>query len=318
MSGKEDWHDKDDGGRTRARFDFVMETISTNDKTRTAYLSIKPDPRRYSEIMVEGKPHYLDNFLKNVIPVEEVQRMAAEHLRGLPVHYKPPTIGSARKYAGARRNALDAELAGAGYEPPKEKAAPHTPIVASDVPSYLSFISVDLCGSTSLRRKDAKRFEEAYEIFLRELATVVGQFHGSILKTTGDGFIAYIDYPAYTTQCDNTIDLGLTILTVLRDSVNPALSEVGLPELHVRIGADYGAATIRSVMIATTGFATSEVSSDALNRSVKIEQSCARDEFRIGRALYELIHTQWLVRCTEAEFDGSEVGIENYQIYIVR
>lgn len=300
------------------RFDFVTEVIRADDATHTAYLTVAPHPKRYSEIEIDGRPHYLDKFLRLAIPADEMRKMAIEQLQGLPVYSNPPTIDSAPAYAETRKAALDAELQGRGYSMPSEKAAPQRSFETTATSPCLTFLSVDICGSTGQRRVDAKSFERAYEIFLRELGTAVGQFHGSILKTTGDGFITYVDYPAFTTQCDNTIDLGLTFLVLLRDSINPALKAASLPELKIRVGADYGEAQVRNISVPATGFSTNEIASDALNRSVKIQESAGENEFRIGRGLYELIHVQWLERCTNVPFVGTSVGLPNYQIYQVR
>lgn len=176
---------------------------------------------------------------------------------------------------------------------------------------------MDICGSTALRRADRVGFERAYQLLLRELGTVVGQFNGALLKVTGDGFIAYIDYPGFTQQCDHAIDLGLSFLMVLQGSINPSLSTAGLPTLRIRVGADYGEATVRNIDIASTGFGALEIASDALNRAVKIEQSAQDNEFRIGRRLYELIHVQWLERAIEVQFDAGVIGIPAYKVYRV-
>ena len=91
-----------------------------------------------------------------------------------------------------------------------------------------------------------------------------------------------------------------------------------MPILKIRVGADYGPAMKRKVIVPTTGYEAEEIASDALNRAVKLEQSANPGEFVIGRALYELIHVQWLARCEEIEFDSSEVGVTDYQAYVVR
>jgi class 3 adenylate cyclase len=123
---------------------------------------------------------------------------------------------------------------------------------------------------------------------------------------------------SFTSLCDAAIDMGLSLLVVLRDSVNPALEEVGQGPLKIRIGADYGPAQIRQLEVPATGFSQSEVASDALNRAVKVEQTCGENEFRIGRRLYELVHVQWLERAQEMEFDGASVGIPGYKTYRMR
>ena len=280
-------------------------------------LRVKPHSDRYDLVKVEGQRHYLDRYLKTIVSEDEIEKMIGDHHQGVPVIYNPPSISSAYEYAESRQQALDAEFGGEDYSAPTEKAKPHGELDDSSGARFLTFLSVDICGSSALRRKAPDTFEKAYEVFLRELATSVGHFHGSILKTTGDGFIAYIDSEGFTTQCDNTIDLGLTFLAVLRRSVNPALQKAGLPQLQIRVGADCGLATFRHISVPVTGFVNVEIASDALNRAVKIEQSAGPDEMRIGRALYELVHIQWLKRCESVEFDGQEVGIAGYQAYQV-
>lgn len=267
---------------------------------------------------VNGERHYLDKFLRMIIPEKAVEELAVAQFGDLPVFYNPPAIESAREYASVRQGAIAGELRGESYVAPPEKARAQTQLSFAGGTRFLTFLSVDICGSSGLRRRDPVGFERAYEIFLRELATSVGHFHGAILKTTGDGFIATIDCEGYTTQCDNTVDLGLTFLAILRGSVNPALEAAGLPSLSIRVGADCGAARLRKITVPATGFEAPEVASDALNRAVKIEQSAAANELRIGRGLYELVHVQWLERCEEVEFNGKDVGIEGYQVYKVK
>lgn len=314
---QQDWRDKDETGAVRARFDFEFEPILTDESTRTMVQRVQPNRRRYSVVEVEGERHYFDRYLKTIVPESAVERMIAAQFGGTPVIYNPPSIESAREYASVRQDAIAAELRGENYVAPPEKARPQSALSFEAGSLFLTFLSVDICGSSGLRRLDANAFERTYDIFLRELGTSVGHFHGSVLKTTGDGFIAFVDGEGFTTQCDNAVDLGLTFLAVLRGSVNPALEAAGLPTLKIRVGADCGAARLRKIFVPATGFETPEVASDALNRAVKIERSASENELRIGRGLYELVHVQWLERCEEVDFDGKEVGINGYQVYRV-
>lgn len=314
---QQDWQDKDETGNVRQRFDFEIEPIRADESTNSIVLRVQPSRRRYSVIEVKGERHYLDRFMKTIIPESVVEEMITAQLGGMPFTYNPPSIESAQEYALVRQEAIAAELLGQEYVAPPEKARPQSVPSFEAGSRFLTFLSVDICGSSALRQINADAFDRAYEIFLRELATSVGHFHGSILKTTGDGFIAFVDGAGFTTQCDNTIDLGLTFLTVLRGSVNPALEEAGLPTLKIRVGADCGDARLREIDVPATGFKAPEIASDALNRAVKIEQSASENELRIGRALYELVHVQWLERCQKVDFDSEEVGIHGYQVYRV-
>ena len=299
------------------RMDFKIEVVETDEATRTAIICLVPDPRRYEKSTIDGETHYIDKYLRTAISEELMLEMCANQAKELPFYALSARIESTPDYAASRKTALESELQGGGYVPPTEKPIAHRALDTCTAEKSLVFLSVDICGSTALRSANRAGFDRAYELFVRELGTVVGQFNGTLLKVTGDGFVAYIDYPAFTQQCDHAIDMGLSFLVVLNESINPSLVSAGLPALRIRVGADYGDAVVRQVEIASTGFVAPDVASDALNRAVKIEQSAGEDEFRIGRHLYELIHVQWLERTTEVPFDASSIGVPDYKVYKV-
>ena len=167
------------------------------------------------------------------------------------------------------------------------------------------------------RLQHGTSFDKAAAILMQELGALVGHFHGAILKATGDGFIAYVSHPGFTILCDSAVDLGLSMLVVLRSSINPSLAKASLPELKIRVGVDYGAATVSKFIVPVTGFNQIDMVSDALNRAVKIEQSAHPLELRIGRRLYELVHVQYLERAHPVDFDGATLGVTDYQVYRV-
>lgn len=304
--------------RSRGRMDFTMEVIRTDDDACAAYMAIVPDARRYEVVEHEGEKFYLDKYLRHIISVEEMNSSIARQMPGLPIYTLAPTIKSTTEYAAKRRATLMSDVSTGEYTPPVERAVPHRRFEEDSTSREVAFLSVDICGSSAQRRAAPEAFDHAYAIMLRELGTVVGQFNGTLLKPTGDGFIAVVDHPSFTSLCDATIDMGLSLLVVLRDSINPALEQAGHELLKIRVGADYGAAQIRQLEVPATGFSQPEVASDALNRAVKIEQSCGENEFRIGRRLYELAHVTWLQRAQEVTFDGASVGIPTYKVYQMR
>ncbi len=312
-----EWQELDQEGRERCRVDFSIEVLSTDDTTQMAEVALKPDPRRYEVSSKDGERIYIDKYLRIAIPHEVVNDMMRRRLEGQPISYNPPSISSASEYAKSRKVALQKELDGSSYSPPNEKARSQKDLFADTESSFVSFLSIDIVGSTALRQKHGKKYDQSYRVFLRELLTSVGHFHASVLRVTGDGFIAFIDLPAFTLQCDNTIDLGLTLLRVLRESVNPNLEQSGLPTLDIRVGADAGTAVKRSIDIEATNFSSFDIGSAALNRAVKIEQFANAGQFLIGRALYELVHVEWLERCQQVPFDGQVVGIDDYPVYSV-
>lgn len=302
--------------RQNMRMDFVQEVLSADEVMRIVKIALKPDPRRYIEVKENGQTAYLDKYLNHLLPPDILEQMAAK-AKGLPIYQVNPTIDNAPNYSKSRLEALKTELDTGDYVPPAQQPYQHKTISVAGTES-ITFLSVDICGATALRTSNDVAFDAAHEIMMRELGTVVGHFGASILKPTGDGFIAFNNHRSFTRQCDNVIDLGLSLIRVQHTAINEALSEKGLPKLDIRVGAEHGSAKLKSFHNPTTGFGAVDVVSDALNRAVKIQESCGTNQFRIGRRLYELIHVQWLERAElVAESIGEQVGDPNYRIYRV-
>lgn len=288
-----------------------MEVVESGDQTRPYIVRMTPDPRRYTTAERDGQTLYIDKYLGHAFTLETM----AAGFSDVPIYSLASRVKLTSAYAESRRTALGSEMESGKYTPPDEEPIAHHELNTGDDKRLVGFLSVDICGATAMRRQNAAAFDQAYELFTRELGTVVGQFNGSILKTKGDGFIAFIDHPSFNSACDALIDMGLSILVVLHRSLNPVLVESGITPLSIRIGADYGEAILKQVSIPATGFTCQEVISDALNRAVKIEEACPPNEFWIGRCLYELVHVQWLERATQTVFDGAQVGMPGYQTY---
>lgn len=281
-------------------------------------ITIEPDTRRYEIVDHEGRPHFLDRYLRTLISQDDMLDAMAQQLERLPLYSLSASIDDTPTYAAERRGAAIAELGTGTHQPPSQPAKPHRRFEDDSRPRETVFLSVDIVGGTAERRIDPRAFETRHGMLIRELGTLVGLFNGAIHKLTGDGFIALIDFPGFTSQCDAAADLGLSMLRVVHQTVNPALQAHGLSPLRIRIGADYGAAEFRTISIPSTDFAEVEIASDALSRAVKIEKSCAPNEFRLGRTLYELLHVKWLERAEEAPFDGESIGWPGYRTYRMR
>lgn len=302
-------------GTVRMRFDLVKLDQSLDETTGNVIFHLVPDPRRYDRVEEDGKLWYLDKYFQTLISPED---FIEAHTPTLPTYFSKRTIESAPKYAAKRKAAISSELQVGVHEPPEEKPRIHDRLDTNAPKREMAFLSVDICGSTSYRHRDARGFDRVYEIVLEELGTLVGQFQGSLLKATGDGFIAYIDGPGINVLVDNTIDLGGSLLCMLEEAINPAIEAHGLQPIAIRVGADFGYAQIREIKVAATGFIALDITSDALNRAVKIEQSAIPNTFRIGYSLYRLAHVQWLERSFSVDFDGYHVGIPGYKVFEVR
>lgn len=302
---------------TPRRMDFVLEPEATDQKNGVVHVLMKPDPRRHERITVEGEEYYRDVFLNELVSVNAVHEQMESKLQNLPIHNLSPRIESSTRYAEARNAALKQEMLSGTYVGPDETPRDHKGLEPSEDRRWIGFVSVDICKSTHLSVENQQNYAEAYELFFREMGTLVGQFNGEVFKATGDGYVAFIDHPSFTRVADNLIDFGMSSIALLERSINPNLESRKLPKLLMRVGAECGWATIGKLEVAATGFSSVDISSIAINQAVKIEGSAGVNQLRIGQALYATSHIDWMLRCEETSFDGNLVGDDEFKVYSV-
>jgi len=279
---------------------------------------IEPDPDRYEYIEGFNENCYLDRHTNTLIPeclMTEAIFHASNQFGKESMHFLPPSINDLRPYSQKRREAIAKQIETGVYQTPEEQAKAHAELDEKSPERNIAFLSVDICKSTTLRKQSPVLFDRSWEVFYQELATLVGQYNGAILKFTGDGFIAYMDYPAFTVQADTIVALGLAMLYHLETCVNPTLRENGLIELSIRVGMEFGAAKVSHINIPAIGKSQFDFVSDALNCAVKIQESCGANEIRIGQELRDLLHDRYLRRVDEVSFDSETVGVLGYKVY---
>jgi len=307
----------EDDDRSYVRADFQTRVVKTDEATKMIWMELVPDPRRYREVVSNGKKLWLDKYSNDALTEEFLADMARQ-FRGMPLSHLPRHIDDAVAYTNDRRRALEVEMETGEHIPPLEKFERHPVLATTPAKRSMTFLSIDICDSTALQARIGGAFDQCFQVFFREMANAVAVFSGRIFKATGDGLIAYIDTPSINTQCDAAIDMGLTLLRVLKDAVNPALERAGLPPLQMRVGAEHGLARVKLLSVPSIELAAPEIAADALNRAVKVEKTCATNTFRIGEALYRRIHVQWLERAELTTSDiSAAIGLENYKIYSI-
>lgn len=308
------------GVQKLGRLDFVITPVEVDGESRRVKIRIEPNPDRYKYIVGSCVPGFIDSHTNMLIPesfmLEAISRMGVGFGgSGMYFHTLQPSINSLPPYSRKRRMAIARQIDTGEYQAPEEQAKIHSELEVGGVKKNIAFLSVDICRSTILRKQNQASFDKSMEIFNQELATLVGQYNGAVLKFTGDGFIAYIDYPAFTLQVDAIAELGLAMLYHLQSCVNPTLRERGLIELSIKIGMEFGVAKVGCINIPAIRKTQLDFVSNALSRAVKVQESCAVNEIRIGQGLRDLMHDKYLRRTCEVDFDGGSVGIENYRVY---
>lgn len=297
------------------RMDLLVEYGERDPVTGAVAVRFLPDPRRYELRETDGRKLYVDRFTNVAFAVETVVEAFERRGAPVPMHSLPPLIDSARAYAAGRLTALRSELAGGPPQPAQPQPRSSHPFV-HQVDRDVAFVSVDVVGATAMRMGDPISFDRSFEILVRELGTVVGHFSGSVLKATGDGFIAYVDQETILAR-DNAVDMALSMLALMREAVNPALEGAGLPPLQIRVGADQGPARIRTIPL-PTGFAFADVVSDALNRAVKLQEGAPPGGLLIGESLRDQLHVGWMERAEPVDVGiAAAVGLPGYRSFVV-
>ncbi|WP_082429785.1 adenylate/guanylate cyclase domain-containing protein [Xanthomonas euvesicatoria] len=297
-------------GEKLGRFDWTIESVGEGEDG-VLVSQLIPNPKRYEELEHNGELCYFDKYTRILIPARLLEGM----LSGLPLYVLHPRIKSTIDYGKERADAVREELVGLPLRGPSVEPAPHTELGPNRQVLDLAFISVDICDSTSQRLSAPYEMDKALEILLRELQTLAGQFEATVLKSTGDGFIAYIAHPSFTRQCDMVFELGLAMLDLSKRLAIEALKPSGLPPLQIRIGMDYGTTIIEMKRNVATGFSWQQQSSDALNRAVKTENTALPGTMRIGGGLRDLLHTQWIERTAQVAAETLPLSLRAFPVY---
>jgi class 3 adenylate cyclase len=251
------------------RIDMISEVIASDESSRTIRMILTPDPRRYDKFKKDGETQWRDKFLDFVFGWDTLTHTALPP--GASVFYSPAKIHDAGAYAVRRTSAVRREFAGSLYEPPAEIPDQHRGLPQEPTEIKATFLSLDIVDSTKTRKIYRQRYDTVIDLMFREMGTMIGYFHGSILKLTGDGFICFLDDSSINSQCDNSVNLGLSLLGML-DALNESTPKE-YPKLKVRIGAEHGLASVKRYVVPATGYEQTDIASDALNRASRIQEN---------------------------------------------
>ncbi len=150
---------------------------------------------------------------------------------------------------------------------------------------------VDLVGSTTMTLElPAEKLATIVSSFSQEMASVIRQHKGLVLKFVGDAVIGYFNAMDNTLlACDNAVKCAKSMLTVIEKGINPILNQYDYPDLMVKIGIDYG----QSIVVRYgSNEATSHVDlmGPVMNIASKIQGMAKPNQILIGQDVYQRIH----------------------------
>ncbi len=151
---------------------------------------------------------------------------------------------------------------------------------------------VDLVGSTDITLSlPEEKVAIIIRSFAQEMAEVIRQHDGYVLKFVGDAVIGYFIAEALPLlAADNAVNCAKTMVTIVEKGLNPILNQYDYPELKIKIGMDYG----KNIIVrygADKEKSHVDILGPAMNIASKIQHVAEPNQILIGEDVYTRIHS---------------------------
>lgn len=154
----------------------------------------------------------------------------------------------------------------------------------------LVIMYVDLVGSTNMSMTlPIDKLVSIIRAFTYEMSSVIQSHKGYVLKYVGDAVIAF--FPSSYNKllaCDNAVYCAQSMITVVRNGINPILNQYDYPELSIKIAIDEGENTI--VQYGHHKSSLIDILSYCMSIAAKITSITEPDRITIGEDVYNLLH----------------------------
>ncbi|HJS82397.1 MAG TPA: adenylate/guanylate cyclase domain-containing protein [Nitrososphaera sp.] len=106
----------------------------------------------------------------------------------------------------------------------------------------LVILNIDLVGSTRLSMTlPVDRLATLVQAFTQEMSLTINAYGGHVLKYVGDAILAFFVAEGDPYQPSiNAINCARSMISIIREGINPILNQYDYPEMNVRIGIDVG------------------------------------------------------------------------------
>jgi len=283
--------------------DFVMKPISFVENEKSLYVEfvLELDPRRYDTIEIDGKRAYVDKSTRIAI-IEEDLLKSLPSMNGIPILYDRPKQLDYHSYLKERKTELaefwDKKLSLDNFTNPIE----HILNKLKDKDTQVVIIYVDLEGSSRLSSEiENDIYIKIIKIFLMQMAKVIDNYKGFVLKAVGDCVIGI--FPAednFLNTCDNAIQAAMIMRSVVEEVINPVFIEKGLPKIGFHIGLDIG--SVRADRFGAPDIAAiDDLIGYPMNLVAKIQSRAGHNDVLLGRRLFELLHNSWQAFCEKVD-----------------
>jgi adenylate cyclase len=161
----------------------------------------------------------------------------------------------------------------------------------------------DLVGSTNMSMTlPVDKMVTIIRAFTYEMTCIVRSYGGYVLKYVGDAIIAF--FPSGYNKllaCDKAVQCANSMITVIKNGINPILKQYDYPELCVKIGIDEGENVIvqyghdKSSLIDILGY--------NMSITAKLTSLTNPDKITIDEDVYDILHPEIKIKFTEVKYD---------------
>jgi len=146
---------------------------------------------------------------------------------------------------------------------------------------------VDLVGSTRLTMTlPNEQLATIVSSFAQEMAYVIREQDGFVLKFVGDAVIGYfVEENDMEKLTDKSVSCAESMMHAVNMGINPILATNGLPELRIKIGLDFGENTIVRYG-EDEKLSHVDLLGNSMNIAAKIQRSAKPGQIIIGHDVY--------------------------------
>ena len=150
---------------------------------------------------------------------------------------------------------------------------------------------VDLVGSTTMTLEmPEEKIAIIVSSFSQEMASVIRQHNGYVLKFVGDAVIGYfVGENNGLLASDNAVSCAKSMISVIQKGINPILNQYDYPDLMVKIGVDFG----QNIIVrygADVKNSHVDLMGPAMNIASKIQNMAKPNQILIGDDVYQRLH----------------------------
>jgi adenylate cyclase len=167
----------------------------------------------------------------------------------------------------------------------------------------LVIMYADLVGSTKMSMTlPVDKMVTIIRAFTYEMTSIVRSYGGYVLKYVGDAIIAF--FPSGYNKllaCDKAVQCANSMITVIKNGINPILNQHDYPELCIKVGIDEGENVIvqyghdKSSLIDILGY--------NMSITAKLTALTNPNKITIDEDVYDMLHPEIKSKFTEIKHD---------------